>query len=237
MRMRLLPITVAFAGLLLVSKTIHLGLALMPGAVVSTAEAAPSIQGGEASAGKPGTHGAAPEEATKAAATMTASAKPAMAQPPREPSSPPAPVISDAERQLLQDLRGRRQELEAREQTLAQRESVLNAAEQRLGDRVGQLSALQARLETMEKDRQDHDEANWTGLVKVYETMKPREAATIFNEMDMPVLLHVLDRMKDSKAALVLGAMQPDRARLVTTQLAAQRTRSTTVPPDHSGAG
>lgn len=240
MRFRLLPITVGFTAMLLVSKTIYVGMALLPGSVVSSAEAAPAHEGGEHAAAKPaGEHGtaAAKPAGERPAATSNAFAKPAAAAMPREPSSPPVPVISDAERQLLQDLRGRRQELETREQTLVQRESVLGAAEQRLSDRVGQLTALQTRLESLEKQRQDHDDANWSGLVRVYETMKPREAATIFNEMDMPVLLRVMDRMKDAKAALILGAMLPDRARLVTSQLAAQRTRSTTVPPDHSGAG
>ena len=66
--------------------------------------------------------------------------------------------------------------------------------------------------------------------MKVYETMKPRDAASIFNDMDMPVLLQVVDRMKDTKVSPVLAAMQPDRARLVTTQLAAKRTRTITIP-------
>ena len=63
--------------------------------------------------------------------------------------------------------------------------------------------------------------------------MKPREAAAIFNDMDMPVLLQVVDRMKEGKTALIFGAMQPDRARLLTSQLAAKRSRTTTVP-DHA---
>ena len=112
---------------------------------------------------------------------------------------------------------------------------MLDAAEHRLTARIAELSALQARLEGLEKARQAHNDENWAGLVKVYETMKPREAATIFNDMDTPVLLQVLDRMKDAKAAAVLGAMQPDRARSITAQLAAFRTRSTTVPTDSAG--
>ena len=136
----------------------------------------------------------------------------------------PEPVVSMAERQLLQDLRNRRAELDARDDSLRERAAVMDAAEHRLTARIAEMADLQARLEQLEKLRQQHDEANWAGLVKVYETMKPREAAAIFNEMDLPVLLAVLDRMKDAKAALVLGAMQPDRARLVTAQLAAQRT-------------
>jgi flagellar motility protein MotE (MotC chaperone) len=77
------------------------------------------------------------------------------------------------------------------------------------------------------------EEANWRGLVKVYESMKPRDAATIFNDLDMQVLLPVLDRMKDTKAAPVLAAMQPDKARLATTNLAQLRLKQT-APPNGS---
>ena len=40
----------------------------------------------------------------------------------------------------------------------------------------------------------------------------------------MPVLLQVLDRMKDAKAAAVMAAMNPDKARDVTAELAQMRT-------------
>ena len=66
---------------------------------------------------------------------------------------------------------------------------------------------------------------SWRGLVKVYESMKPRDAAVIFNDLDMPVLLQVVDRMKEAKAAPVLAAMQADKARELTTKLADMRTR------------
>ncbi len=223
MRPRLLPATVVVAAALLASKLVGLGLAFLPygAAVVTSAEAAP-----------------APEPSRPALPEPAASRLPEASQtPPHAPSAPPPPVVSDGERQLLQDLRARRQELDSRERTLAQREGVLDAAEQRLNARVSQLAALQARLEQLDQERRDRDEANWTGLVKVYEMMKPREAAAIFNDMDMPVLLNVLDRMKEAKAATVLGAMQPDRARVATAQLAAQRTRGVTVPPSRQDAG
>jgi len=127
---------------------------------------------------------------------------------------------------LLLDLRQRRQELEAREQEAAAREALLKAAEQRIGQRVEELKALESRLEALEAGRRDRDEAGWRGLVKVYETMKPRDAANIMNDLDLPVLLGVLDRMKEAKAAAVLAAMQPERARQVTAELAQQRQRA-----------
>ena len=214
---RVAPATIFVMALLLGLKLVGLSEGLVPAqSVIGDAQAAPA-------------HGAA--EPAPAAHGETKRATAAVPAPPAPPPPPAEPAISMAERQLLQDLRNRRAELDTREQLLQQRETVLDAAEHRLTARIAELGALQTRLEEMEKARQEHSDANWAGLVKVYETMKPREAATIFNDMDTPVLLQVLDRMKDSKAAPVLAAMQPDRARSITAQLAAMRTHSTSVPP------
>jgi flagellar motility protein MotE (MotC chaperone) len=139
----------------------------------------------------------------------------------------PAPV-SDAERGLLLDLRHRRETLEGRSRELDQRQAVMSAAEQKLSARVAELTALQNKLDALEAARKSHDTANWASLVKVYEAMKPRDAATIFDALDMQVLLGVLDRMSERKAAPVLAAMQPDRARLATQLLAEMRTRAVT---------
>jgi flagellar motility protein MotE (MotC chaperone) len=104
------------------------------------------------------------------------------------------------------------------------------AAERRLTERVAELTALQIRLEQLDQTRRERDDANWRGLVKTYEAMRPRDAAAILNELELPVLLQVLDRMKEAKTALVLAAMLPDRARSATTGLAQMRSRSVAAP-------
>lgn len=156
--------------------------------------------------------------ATPAASTV----QPQVFTPPAA-TAPGAPPVGDAERAILLDLRKRRAELEAREVALASREGMVEAAEKRLRERVAELGSLQSRLEALETGRRARDEESWRGLVKLYETMKPREAAAIFNDLDRPVLLAVLDRMKEAKAAQILAAMQPERARQVTADLARQR--------------
>lgn len=233
---RLLLATIWVTGALLVVKAVSLGAGLLNAGIAPTfsrgfALRASVVSAAEAASAEPPTHplGAAKGMASSASTSATASTV--------EPvQTPPEPPISAAERQLLQDLRNRRLELDVRERTLTDRAGMLEAAERRLLSRIAELSGLQARLETMEKDRRTHDDANWAGLVKLYETMKPRDAAIIFNDMEMAVLLQVVDRMRDTKASAVLAAMQPDRARLLTAQLAALRTRSVTVP-DRTGPG
>ncbi len=141
----------------------------------------------------------------------------------------PAPV-NEAERALLGDLRRRRIELDGRAQALDLRDQVQAAAEQRLSARLDQLTSLQQRLEQIEVARKAHDEANWHAMVKVYETMKPRDAAAIFNDLDRPVLLQIVDRMQERRASMVLAAMQPERARELTAALAAMRVKAEAIP-------
>jgi flagellar motility protein MotE (MotC chaperone) len=208
---RLLPLTMAAMAALLAFKSVLLVRAAAPAEV--------------AHAASPSTPAPDPVQAGP-----TRPAEPPRAEPPRpaEPLRPAEPPISDSERSLLLDLRGRRAELEAQATALTAREAALGAADKRLAGRLGELTALQQRLEALEAERKAHDEANWRGLVKLYEAMKPRDAAVIFNDLDLPVLLPVVDRMKEAKAAQVLAAMQPERARQVTAELAQLRTRAVT---------
>jgi len=156
---------------------------------------------------------------------------PVAAPPAAAPTLPPEPPpVSEAERALLGDLRQRRVGLDSRAQALDLREQVQSAAERRLGARLDELTALQQRLEQVEGARRAHDEANWRAMVKLYETMKPRDAAAIFNNLDRPVLLQIVDRMQERRASLVLAAMQPERARELTAALAAMRTKAEALP-------
>ena len=204
--------------------------AMVPAAYAAPPQPAKEIakEASKAAAAPPAT-ATRPANATPPATTPPGATPPVAAQPPAEPP------ISDSERALLLDLRARRTQMEAQEQALSTRETVLAAAEKRMAERVEQLSNLQARLEALDGTRRERDDAHWRGLVKTYETMRPRDAAAILNDMDMPVLLQVLDRMKETKAAPVLAAMLPDRARSATAGLAAMRTRSTAPPAAPTG--
>lgn len=256
---RLLPVTITALAALLAVKTVDMiqlatGAVVVDTSVMAAALAATGAADAPAAPARaeaarpsfpnvaqeryPATLGAAETAArpTQAPAGAAAPAAAEQGQPAQAliahvtPSPDPVPPpVGDAERALLQDLRSRKLEIDARDRATSEREAVLSAAEHKLSERVDQLAALQTRLEALDTERKRHDEANWTGLVHTYEAMKPRDAASIFNDLDLAVLLPVLDRMKDGKAALVLAAMQPERARLVTTKLAQQRSQPSAV--------
>jgi len=217
-RPRLLPATILAMSALLAVKSVLLLQAVA--AEIAPAAGDSAVRAGAPASGLPG-------QATAAAAAQAAPV--GAAQPPAEPP------ISAAERQLLLDLRHRREMLDARARAQDQRDAELDAADRRLSERVRELSSLQARLEALEAGRESHSAENWAGLVKIYEAMKPRDAAAIFDALDMQVLLQVLDRMQARRVAPVLAAMQPDRARLATQLLAEMRIRATTPAPAGSG--
>ena len=53
--------------------------------------------------------------------------------------------------------------------------------------------------------------------------MKPKDAAKIFNELEMPVLLKLVGNMKEVKVAPVIASMDPAKARELSIELSKQK--------------
>lgn len=215
---RLLPITIiALAGLLVVKLVV-----LFQGVTMDEPRAAGGMLTQAWAAAADAEH-EPPSRGAKGEKPAPEAAKAAQAQAAPEPKPDAPPAVSESEKALLLELRQRRRDLDTRAEALAAREAVMAAASQRLEQRVGELKALQAKLEGIETARRQAQESGWRGLVKLYEDMKPRDAAAICNDLPMPVLVELINRMKDAKAAAMMAAMNPDRARDVTSELAAKR--------------
>jgi flagellar motility protein MotE (MotC chaperone) len=130
---------------------------------------------------------------------------------------------TDEEVDVLQQLAKRREELDLRARQLDEREALIQAAEQRMDQKMAELKALQATVEDLLKTRSEQEEAELKSLVKMYENMKPKAAAKVFEEMDMDVLLDVVDRMNERKVAPILALVTPTRAKEITFELAQRR--------------
>jgi flagellar motility protein MotE (MotC chaperone) len=131
--------------------------------------------------------------------------------------------FSEGEVQLLQELAERRTVLDAREQQLEEREVLLRAAEQRLVEKQTELTSTKEEIMALLKQQDEQEKAQITQLVTIYENMKPKDAANIFNELEMPVLLQVIKNMKERKVAPVIASMSTEKARSLTKELAHQR--------------
>ena len=132
-------------------------------------------------------------------------------------------TLSETELAMLQSLAERRSELEARERVLDQREALITIAEQRLDEKLEELRILRGQIEEMLAVADEEDEEHILSLVRIYESMRPSDAAAIFDGLDLEVVLAVLQRMREQKSAPILASMNPERARVVTTELALRR--------------
>ena len=126
------------------------------------------------------------------------------------------------EQVLLDRLAARRTELETYEQELALRASLINAAEKRANERTATLQALEGQIATLVEERKKLEEEQFTAIVSMYQTMKPKDAATIFNQLEIDILVRVAKMMSPRKMAPILAAMDTARAQELTVRLASE---------------
>lgn len=131
--------------------------------------------------------------------------------------------FSRAEVEILQELSKRRDALDVRARELDLREQVLGAAEKRIDERIAELKKIEGRINDALKKTDEQAEQNLRSLVKVYENMKPKDAARIFAQLEPDVLLGVVERMKEAKLAPVLAELDPKVAQQITVDLAKRR--------------
>lgn len=167
----------------------------------------------------------APMAGILAIASATAQERPAApaAAPPARPTLDEPPSFTPAEIEILQDLAKRRAEIDARARELSEREALLQAAEKQIEKKLQELKEMQAAVESILKRADDQDDARKKSLVKIFEGMKPPEAARIVEQMELPQIVELFERMKERSASPILAQMHPVRARQVAAELAKRR--------------
>ncbi|NQV47693.1 MAG: hypothetical protein HQ504_07920 [Rhodospirillaceae bacterium] len=132
-------------------------------------------------------------------------------------------LLTQAEIDLLQRLADRRENLEDREKEMAMREGLLTAAEDRIENKIAELKNFQNTIEKLIKTYDEQQVAKIQSLVKIYENMKPKDAARIFEELEMDTLLLVTERMNERKLAPIMAKMNPAKATEITVELSRLR--------------
>ncbi|MPY72137.1 MAG: hypothetical protein GEU92_18920 [Alphaproteobacteria bacterium] len=131
--------------------------------------------------------------------------------------------VTDAELEVLQKLSARRIELETRDKALEVRARLLEATERRIDGKIAELKKIQDTIGSLLKQHDKQKEEQMKSVVKIYEAMKPKEAARIFEELDMAILLDVVERMSERRTAPIMANMTPAKAKAMTAALAQRR--------------
>jgi len=127
---------------------------------------------------------------------------------------------SPGERAVLERLGDRRQEIETRNREVDMRESLLQAAEKRVDAKAAELRDLEERIGSTVKKREEADATRFKSIVSMYESMKAKDAARIFDRLDMKILVEVASQMNPRRLSDVLAAMSSEQAEKLTVELA-----------------
>ncbi|MFZ4069667.1 MAG: MotE family protein [Caulobacterales bacterium] len=205
-QVRLMPALIATMGVVLAMKA------------VAAAEAAGDRAPAPAASNAKPAGAARPPPSAAAPATPATQAAPANQCP--APSFADQAGLSQSEVRVLQTLGDRRKAIDARAAEIDKKADLLSAAEKRVDERIAELKKLEASLEGMLGKLDAEQEQRILGLVNVYQKMRAKDAAAVFNGLDDEVLLEVAARMKQANLADIMGQMSPERTRKLTKMLA-----------------
>ncbi|MDT8758497.1 hypothetical protein MZO42_07290 [Sphingomonas psychrotolerans] len=138
------------------------------------------------------------------------------------------------------------------EQDIAQRDADAARRKRGLDLREQATKAAQARLQAdLEARRKEAEvaaapgaaaggaaeapEAQFDELARIYQAMKPKAAAVVFEQLEMEVQMKVAQRMRERSTALIMAAMTPKGAAALSMALARRSARMAAVAPPPQG--
>lgn len=114
--------------------------------------------------------------------------------------------------ELANALRSRSAALDEREKLLGLREEEMKDSEKKLVERLEELKKLREEISQQLEDADKEKKTKVDELVKMVEANRPANIAAMFEALDEPLAVQVLDRMNPTKAGKLLAALNPTKA-------------------------
>jgi len=145
---------------------------------------------------------------------------PASLTPQSSGAAPVPPAPEDPRRvALLGELGARQKQLDDMDRALAERQRIVAASEVAMQEKMAAYAKIIDDYKARDQASHDMSDADLLRLVRIYENMSPRDAAAIFNVLDMHVMVRVIDHMNPRKASAIMAGMLPERVSLTTQML------------------
>lgn len=128
--------------------------------------------------------------------------------------------MSPAELRVLQSLGTRRGQLDQREKDIDVQLQLLAAAEAKLDGKIRTLNGLKGQVQSLLGQADAQQQAENDRLIRIYESMKPKDAASRFTLLDDSVRLPIATKMKEKSLSAILAQMSPADAKTLTEKLA-----------------
>ena len=127
--------------------------------------------------------------------------------------------MSAADVDVMNSIEDRDAKYASWEEELKIRERMLEVTEGKVEAKIAELRELETSLKKLVGMQSEKEEADLNRLVKVYETMKPQDAAPIIQRLDEDTQLAIAGRMKESKLAAIFAKMEDDTPQNLTVRM------------------
>ena len=91
----------------------------------------------------------------------------------------------------------------------------------------------QKEIEEQMKAREAAEKKRISKLARIYDNMKPEEAANALNDVSLDTVVMILQKMDESNAGQVIAKMDPSKAARITQMLFDGQQRRLTLPGDY----
>lgn len=117
---------------------------------------------------------------------------------------------------ILQSLYNYREKLKEERVSIAKETQLAELAKERIMNQMKELEKIRQEVKSLLDQYDAQEEEKLKMMVKIYESMKPQQAAEILKNLSQRRLLDIILRMKESKISPILASMDPKFASHIT---------------------
>lgn len=139
--------------------------------------------------------------------------------------TPDAPQQQCVTGEVLETINGKMERLKLRETEIAEQETAFAAIEQRLKKQLAVVEAAKNSLAKEINERTELATNDIVHLTTMYEIMKPKKAALIFDRMDSKFAAGFLREMQSAQAGQILAAMDATKAYEISLVIASRNAK------------
>ncbi len=129
------------------------------------------------------------------------------------------PEDYQAAERVFQDMAVERDRIQQEKESLMALRQSVAVQEKVLEQGRTNLQAVINKLDAKQSEYIEERERSATKLAKMYEAMKPAQAAPIISALELEIILDIMTRMKERPAAKILSSMDPGLAAQVSTRM------------------
>jgi flagellar motility protein MotE (MotC chaperone) len=128
--------------------------------------------------------------------------------------------ITEAEKEIISNLKEKKEELERRETQITEQEKRIEEEKKNIEGKLAEIQKIRDEVSKKYDERLAVEKERLDKMVATFSSMKPAIAASVFETMELDLVVKLIDNMKGAKVAAILDKMSKTRATQITTAFA-----------------